>query len=96
MHASRLQGYPPIGSTDARWYNGAAKGHAMETDGELRTEPLTRAGWSSAIGGLTTELQHVVEQLEEDWQLRHRIRLNTAEDLHDLRLRAERLLSSSA
>ena len=68
----------------------------MDTDGELRTEPLTRAGGWSTIGGLAADLQRVVEQLEEDWQLRHRISRNAAEDLHDLRLRAKHILASSA
>jgi len=60
----------------------------MDTNGELRTEP-------SPIGGLTTELQRVVDQLESDWRDRHRIGRQTADDLHELRMRAERLLSSS-
>lgn len=61
----------------------------MDKRRELRTDP-------SSIGGLTIELERVVEQLESDWRDRHRIGQKAAEDLHNLRVRAEKLLSNAA
>ena len=61
----------------------------MDKRRELRPEP-------SPIGGLTTELERVVDQLESDWRDRHLIGRKAAEDLHNLRVRAEKLLSNAA
>lgn len=63
----------------------------MSSSGGLRT----RAETPASIGSLAVELQRVVDQLESDWSDRHMIGRKTAQDLHDLRLRAELLLSES-
>lgn len=70
----------------------------MGTNGELRTEPAppAQAEFCPAIGGLTSELQRVVEQLEADWRQHRSICRDTAAEIHALRVRAERLLSSSS
>ena len=68
----------------------------MDIGDELRSETLPRPSTGlPPIAGLTAELQELVEQLEADW-LNHRMIVRKAsDDLHDLRMRAERLLSSA-
>lgn len=61
----------------------------MNKSAERCTEP-------AAIGDLAIELQLVVDQLEENWRQRHRIDRKAAEELHDLRVRAESLFSNAA
>ena len=61
----------------------------MDKSADRRTEP-------AAIGNLAIELQRVVDQLEADWRQKHHIGRKAAEDLHDLRVRAESLFSNAA
>ena len=51
---------------------------------------------TSAIAALATDVKALVDRLEADWQTRHILRLETVEELHALRQRAERLFGDYA
>ncbi len=67
----------------------------MDVNGELRTANATASTASSSIAALTGELEQLVERLEADWWSDRQISPLDAEDLHDLRVRAERLLATT-
>lgn len=67
----------------------------MDVNGELRTADATAGTTSSSIAALTGELAQFVERLEADWSSDRQTRRRAAEDLHDLRVRAERLLATT-
>ena len=60
-----------------------------EADGQSETaDPL-------ALTALTADLHALIDRLEADWRERRTIRRETADDLRDLRARAERLLGAT-
>ena len=63
----------------------------MDVNGELRTASTV----TSSIAALTGELEQLVERLEADWSSGRQISPRNAEDLHELRVRAERLLATT-
>lgn len=67
----------------------------MVVNGELRTANAEQGTASSSIASLTSELERLVERLEADWSSDRQISRRNAEDLHDLRVRAEQLLSTT-
>lgn len=67
----------------------------MDVNGEPRTANATTDMASSSIAALTGELEQLVERLEADWSNDRRISLRDAEDLHDLRVRAVRVLAKA-
>ena len=66
----------------------------MDVNGELRT--ANAMADASSIAALTGELERLVERLEADWSSDRQISLRDADDLHDLRVRAERLLAKTS
>ena len=69
----------------------------MDTSGEpgCETDGRSKTAGSLALIALTAELHVLVDRLETDWRERRTIRRETADDLHDLRARAERLLRAT-
>jgi len=67
----------------------------MDVNGELRTAGAMGSTASSSIAALTGELELLVERLEADWSSDRQISHRDAEDLHGLRVRAERLLATT-
>ena len=68
----------------------------MDVTDDLRTANAMSQGIApSSITVLAGELEQLVERLEAEWSSDRRITRRNAEDLHDLRVRAERLLATT-
>ena len=65
----------------------------MNPDGEIRREPVGKASVNgeSEIAALTAELKLLVEQLQTNWTGGTAVTRETADRIHELRNRAQRL-----